>query len=50
MPEHVQDAKFMELTEGVLGAGRARALLAALRAMDPAMKAADLTALCAAAQ
>lgn len=50
MPEQVQDAKFMELTEGVLGAGRARALLAALRAMDPAMKAADLTALCAAAQ
>lgn len=50
MPGHEQDAKFMELTEGVLGAGRARALLAALRAMDPAMKAADLTALCAAAQ
>ncbi|MFT3814870.1 MAG: MmgE/PrpD family protein [Acidovorax sp.] len=48
MPEAEQDAKFMELTADVLGAERARALLAALRALDPKMKAADLTALCAA--
>ncbi|MFT3721080.1 MmgE/PrpD family protein [Pseudorhodoferax sp.] len=50
MPEHEQDAKFMELTAGVLGEGRASQLLAALRTMDPKMKAADLTAMCAAAQ
>lgn len=46
MPEAEQDAKFMELTTDALGAGRARTLLAALRAMDPKMRAADLTALC----
>ena len=48
MPEHEQDAKFMELTADALGATRARELLAALRAMDPKMKATELTALCAA--
>nr|WP_284506322.1 MmgE/PrpD family protein [Caballeronia sp. INDeC2] len=47
MPEHEQDAKFMELTVDVLGADRARKLLAALRAMDPAMKAAELMSMCA---
>lgn len=47
MPEGEQDAKFMELTTDVLGTARARELLAALRAMDPRMKAADLMALCA---
>lgn len=46
MPEHEQDAKFMELTADALGQARARALLAALRKMDPTMKAADLMALC----
>ncbi|WP_321801866.1 MmgE/PrpD family protein [Caballeronia sp. J97] len=46
MPEHEQDAKFMELTGDVLGEGRARKLLAALREMNPAMKAAELTAMC----
>ncbi len=49
MPESEQDAKFMELTADVLGAARARELLAALRAMDPRMQAADLMALCTAA-
>lgn len=47
MPEAEQDAKFMELTADVLGAERAQALLAALRKMDPRMKAAELTAMCA---
>ncbi|WP_198972426.1 MmgE/PrpD family protein [Xylophilus sp. ASV27] len=50
MPEDEQDAKFMELTADVLGTGRARALLAALRAMDPRMRAAELMGLCAAAR
>ena len=45
MPEAEQDAKFMELTTDVLSAERAKALLAALRKMDPQIKAADLTAL-----
>jgi 2-methylcitrate dehydratase PrpD len=45
MPEPEQDAKFMELTTDVLGASRAQALLAALRKMDPRMKASDLTAM-----
>jgi 2-methylcitrate dehydratase PrpD len=43
MPEDEQDAKFMELTADTLGAARARKLLAMLRALNPAMKAADLT-------
>ena len=47
MPEAEQDAKFMELTADVIGIGRARELLAALRRPDPRMKAAELTALCA---
>lgn len=47
MSEAEQDAKFMELTTDALGAERAQTLLAALRAMDPRTKAADLTALCA---
>lgn len=46
MPEPAQDAKFMELTEGVLGDARAGRLLAALRALDPRTRAADLMALC----
>ncbi|HSW18979.1 MAG TPA: MmgE/PrpD family protein [Ramlibacter sp.] len=46
MPQDEQDAKFMELTTDVLGAERARKLLAALRAMDPRMKASELMALC----
>ncbi|SAK63214.1 MmgE/PrpD family protein [Caballeronia ptereochthonis] len=45
MPEHEQDAKFMELTTDVLGAARARKLLAALRAMDPDMKTEELTSM-----
>lgn len=48
MPEHEQDAKFMELTCGALGAARARTLLAALRTLNPKMKAAELMALCVA--
>lgn len=43
MSENDQDAKFMELTAGVLGHERARALLAMLRKMDLRTKAADLT-------
>ena len=50
MPEQEQDAKFMELTADVLGAERARRLLATLRALDPQLKAAELTALCTPAQ
>lgn len=50
MPEHEQDAKFMELTTDVLGGERASTLLAMLRAMDPKTKAAELTALCTADQ
>jgi 2-methylcitrate dehydratase PrpD len=45
MPEHEQDAKFMELTSDTLGAARAQKLLATLRAPDPAMKTADLTSM-----
>lgn len=48
MPEHEQDAKFMELTTDVLGAERAYALLATLRKMDPRTKAADLMGMCTA--
>jgi len=48
MPEAEQDAKFLELTADVLGAARAQLLLAALRRMDPKMRAAELMALCAA--
>lgn len=36
----------MELTTDVPGAGRAQALLAALRKMNPRMKTSDLTAMC----
>nr|WP_275692902.1 MmgE/PrpD family protein [Burkholderia sp. Ax-1719] len=43
MPEHDQDAKFMELTADVLGAPRAESLLTTLRALDPAMPTAELT-------
>jgi len=46
MTEDEQDAKFMELTAGTLGNDGAGKLLAALRAMDPRMRAAELTALC----
>jgi len=46
MPEQAQDAKFMELTAGILGDGPAGRLLAALRDMDPRMRASELTALC----
>jgi 2-methylcitrate dehydratase PrpD len=48
MPEGKQDAKFLELTQGVLGADRARALLSAARKLHPRMTVAELTALCAA--
>lgn len=48
MPEHEQDAKFMELTTDVLGAERAHALLATLRKMDPRTKASDLMGMCTA--
>lgn len=50
MPEHEQDAKFMELTADVLGVERARRLLATLRALDPRLKAAELMAMCTPAQ
>lgn len=43
MPEHDQDAKFIELTADVLGAARAEKLLATLRTLDPAMPTAELT-------
>ncbi|KXV16719.1 2-methylcitrate dehydratase [Caballeronia megalochromosomata] len=43
MPESEQDAKFMALTADVIGAERARTLLAALRKMDLRMKVSDLT-------
>lgn len=48
MPEGEQDAKFLELTTGILGGERARALLAALRTLDPRMEAADLMGMCGA--
>lgn len=48
MSEQEQDAKFMELTEGILGTERAQTLLATLRRLDPRLPAADLTALCTA--
>jgi 2-methylcitrate dehydratase PrpD len=48
MSENDQDAKFMELTAGVLGNERARTLLAMLRKMDLRTKAADLTGMCTA--
>jgi 2-methylcitrate dehydratase PrpD len=48
MPESAQDAKFMELTSDVLGSERARALLSALRKLDPRTTAADLMAMCTA--
>jgi 2-methylcitrate dehydratase PrpD len=48
MPEAAQDAKFMELTSGILGRERATTLLAALRELDPALPASDLTGLCTA--
>jgi 2-methylcitrate dehydratase PrpD len=43
MPEQEQDAKFMELTGDTLGDVRAKKLLAALRGLEPSMKAGDLT-------
>ncbi|MFB9122919.1 MmgE/PrpD family protein [Paraburkholderia dipogonis] len=43
MPEHEQDAKFMDLTADVLGVERARKLLATLRELSPTMKATELT-------
>ncbi|MFF7055135.1 MmgE/PrpD family protein [Achromobacter spanius] len=46
MPEHEQDAKFMELTVDVLGRAGAEKLLAQLRTLDPRATAADITALC----
>jgi len=46
MPESAQQTKFMDLTMGVLGEQRAKALHAALRALDPAMPAAQVMALC----
>lgn len=48
MPESEQDAKFRELTADALGQSRAETLLATLRELDPAMPAAELTALCVA--
>lgn len=45
MPGHEQDAKFRELTTDTLGDARAQTLLATLRALDPAMRTADLTGL-----
>ncbi len=50
MPEHEQDAKFMELTCDTLGRERAGTLLSTLRTMNPKMKATDLMAMCVAAQ
>lgn len=46
MPEHEQDAKFMELTADTLGTARAQDLLATLRKLNPKMHVADLTAMC----
>ncbi len=48
IPAAEHDAKFFELTSGVLGDGRAAQLRAALLALDPRMRAAELAALCAA--
>ncbi|WP_326536614.1 MmgE/PrpD family protein [Pseudorhodoferax sp.] len=48
MSDAEQDAKFMELTGGVLGVLRAQALLATLRRLDPQLHAAELMAMCAA--
>lgn len=48
MPESEQDAKFMELTSGVLGRDRAAVLLSTLRALDSRTTVAELTAMCAA--
>lgn len=46
MTEAEQDAKFMELTADILGNDGADRLLAAMRAANPRMRAAELTALC----
>ena len=48
MSEAEQDTKFFELTTDVLGAERAKVLLATLRTMDRRTKAADVMAMCAA--
>ena len=46
MSESQHDAKFTELTSGVLGPERAQALLAALKNLDSGMSVAKLTAMC----
>ncbi|MGE0487020.1 MAG: MmgE/PrpD family protein [Gammaproteobacteria bacterium] len=46
MPAAEQDAKFLELTTDVLGAGRAEALLGVLHDLDPTMRVSDLMAMC----
>ncbi|MES2999572.1 MAG: MmgE/PrpD family protein [Pseudomonadota bacterium] len=46
MPEAEQDSKFMDLTTGVLGQSRAKALLSALRELNPRMPVGELVAMC----
>lgn len=46
MPDAEQDAKFMELTTGVIGRERATDLLASLRRIDPRMTASELMEKC----
>ena len=46
MSESRHDAKFTELTSGVLGIDRAQALLAKLKNLDSGMSVAKLTAIC----
>jgi len=48
IPAAQHDAKFLELTSGVLGTNGAARLREALLALDPRMRAAELAALCAA--
>jgi 2-methylcitrate dehydratase PrpD len=48
MPESEQDAKFVDLTAGVLGRDRTDALLGALRRLDSRTTVGQLTAMCAA--
>ena len=48
IPVAQHDAKFFELTSGVLGADRAAQLREALLALDPRMRAAELAGLCTA--
>ncbi|MES2999543.1 MAG: MmgE/PrpD family protein [Pseudomonadota bacterium] len=48
MPQAEQDAKFMELTRGLLGAVRADALLGTLKRLDGRVTAAELAQMCTA--